>query len=243
MVVMHYISINHFSTEPLYRQIKQSIKNAILNSILKHNDTLPSEHKIMEVFEVSSTVIKKAYQALEAEQLIIRIRGKGTFINYPPKISINLPFNMRTNPNLTIKIRNLSSTGIDSSSPVAMMFQSTKKIAKIKRIIFMNDQLTTYQEIFFPYKDRKQISEYMTLSKHFKDIIFEELANPEKSYLINKHGIKKATHIEAKFLNIEEGFPLHRITSYIYDPNNQVRFIIFTFIRGDVVSFRLDRKL
>jgi DNA-binding GntR family transcriptional regulator len=240
---MHYISINHFSTEPLYRQIKQSIKNAILNTVLKHNDLLPSEHKIMEVFEVSSTVIKKAYQALEDEQLVTRVRGKGTFINYPPKISVNLPFNMKTNPNLSIKIKNLSSTNIPASSPVAMMFQSSKKVAKIKRVIFMNDQLTTYQEIFYPYKDRKQISEYMILSKSFKEIIFEELPNPEKAYLINKHGIKKATHIESKFLNIEEGFPLHRITSYIYDLNGQPRFIVFTFIRGDMVSMRMDRKL
>ena len=43
---MDYITINKYSLVPLYSQLKESIKEAIQNGILKPGDKLPTEHEI-----------------------------------------------------------------------------------------------------------------------------------------------------------------------------------------------------
>ena len=42
---MDYITINKYSLVPLYSQLKESIKEAIQNGILKPGDKLPTEHE------------------------------------------------------------------------------------------------------------------------------------------------------------------------------------------------------
>ena len=77
---MNYIRINKFSKIPLYLQLKNSIKNAILNGVLKDKDKLPTEEFIGQVFNISRPVVRQAYQSLIDEGLITRHQGKGTFV-------------------------------------------------------------------------------------------------------------------------------------------------------------------
>ena len=240
---MDYIQLNPFSTEPLYRQLKSSIKKAILDGKLAHNFLLPSEHQVMEVFEVSSTVVKKAYQSLEDDKLIYRIRGKGTFVNNPVKMIVNLPLTFVSNASISFKVKDLMASKVDVDSPVAALFKNPIHIVKIKRVVLTNDVLTTYQEIFFHNQDRKVISQYLQKELTIRDIIFQQIPLYQKGELISKHGIKKATSIESTFLNIEIGAPLHKLASYIYDENHLLKFVVYTFIRGDIVSLRFDKKL
>ncbi len=58
---MEYIQLNPFDTEPLYRQLKNAIKKAILSQRLKHQEELPSENTLVNLFDISSTVVKAAY--------------------------------------------------------------------------------------------------------------------------------------------------------------------------------------
>lgn len=241
--LMDYIQLNPFTTEPLYRQLKSSIKKAILDGVLSHNFLLPSEHQVMEVFEVSSTVVKKAYQALEDENLIYRIRGKGTFVHNPVKIIVNLPLTFVNNASLTFKVKDLMASKIEADSPVALLFKNPNHIVKIKRLVLTNNLLTTYQEVYFYNQDRKVISQYLQKEITVKDLIFQQIPFYQKGQMISKHGIKKATTAEATFLNIEVGAPLHKIASYIYDELHALRFVVYTFIRGDMVSLRYDKKL
>lgn len=243
LINMEYIQLNPFDTEPMYRQLKSSIKKAILNGVIKHNYLLPSEHQLMQVFEVSSTVVKKAYQSLEDERLIRRVRGQGTFVDYPIKITINLPLTFANNINIHFKVHNLMMSSIPSTSPVAAFFASPNKLVKIKRIIYTNDVATTYQEIFFHNHDRKVMSQYIQNKLSVKDIMFTQIPNYQKGELVSKHGIKKATAIEATFLDINVGAPLHKIASYVYDESRHLKFLVYTFIRGDIVALRFDKKL
>lgn len=240
---MDYIQLNPFDTEPMYRQLKSSIKKAILGGVIKHDSLLPSEHQLMQVFEVSSTVVKKAYQSLEDEHLIRRVRGQGTFVDYPVKIIINLPLTFANNANIQFKIHNLMMSSVPSDSPVAEMFSSPNKLVKIKRVIYTNDVLTTYQEIFFHNQDRRVMTQYIQNKISVKEIMFTQIPNYQKGELVSKHGIKKATAIEGTFLNVEVGAPLHKIASYVYDDMHQLKFVVYTFIRGDIVALRFDKKL
>jgi len=78
---MNYIHLNKFLSTPLYKQLKDSIKNAILSNELKDKDQLPTEESICSIFNISRPVVRQAYKELIKEGLVTRIQGKGSFVN------------------------------------------------------------------------------------------------------------------------------------------------------------------
>ena len=242
LLIMNYIQLNPFDTEPLYRQLKNSIKKAILSDHIKHEEELPSENTLVGLLDISSTVVKSAYESLESDGLIKRIRGKGTFVNHPKSLVINLPFVYGPSNNIDFNVNTVSALTLKPSSPIWAYFPKAKTITKIRRLIKMNQILTTYQEVFLPNQSRDTLSDLILGTKQLKEVILSSATDAKKGKWINQHGMKKATHIEANFLNIPIGAPLHKILSTIYESNRLIG-LVFTFIRGDVVSFRYDKKL
>ncbi|HLA81205.1 MAG TPA: GntR family transcriptional regulator, partial [Thermoleophilia bacterium] len=65
---------------PLYYQVMRSLKEDILSGRFGSEDKLPSEAELTQVFKVSRVVVRQALKILEGEGLIVRIKGKGTFV-------------------------------------------------------------------------------------------------------------------------------------------------------------------
>ena len=91
---MNYIHLNKFLTTPLYLQLKNSIKNAILSGELKDKEKLPTEESICSVFNISRPVVRQAYNELIKEGLINRIQGKGSYVQKKLMIS-NLMYTVK----------------------------------------------------------------------------------------------------------------------------------------------------
>ena len=85
---MDYITINKSSLVPLYSQLKESIKEAIQNGILKPGDKLPTEHEICNHFNLSRTVTRQAFYELMSEGYIVRYKSRGTFVNQQSKENV-----------------------------------------------------------------------------------------------------------------------------------------------------------
>jgi len=81
---MNYIYLNKELRMPLYKQIHQSIRNAILSGELENNAALPFEEEIAEFYNVSRIAVRMAYEALANEGLIVRIKRRGTFVSKRP---------------------------------------------------------------------------------------------------------------------------------------------------------------
>ncbi|MCJ8007475.1 GntR family transcriptional regulator [Lederbergia wuyishanensis] len=67
---------------PLYKQIYENILQKIQTGELKHGDKIPSEKELADGFQVSRITSKKALDLLAQEQIIERVQGKGSFVNY-----------------------------------------------------------------------------------------------------------------------------------------------------------------
>ena len=65
---------------PIYEQIVDQIKKSIYNEELKEKDKLPSVRSLSNTLRISALTVKKAYDALEQEGLIITVHGKGSYI-------------------------------------------------------------------------------------------------------------------------------------------------------------------
>lgn len=76
------IIINNSSMQPIYEQIINQIKTAILQGEIKENDPLPSVRTLAKDLRISALTAKKAYDSLEQEGFIVTVHGKGSFVSH-----------------------------------------------------------------------------------------------------------------------------------------------------------------
>jgi GntR family transcriptional regulator len=66
---------------PIYEQIVDQIKAAIVVGDIKPGDLLPSVRQQSKDLRISALTAKKAYDALEEEGFVTTVHGKGTFVS------------------------------------------------------------------------------------------------------------------------------------------------------------------
>lgn len=72
--------IQHSSMMPIYEQLIEQIKGAIIQGELNENDSLPSVRSLAKELKISALTVKKAYDALDQEGMITTVHGKGSFV-------------------------------------------------------------------------------------------------------------------------------------------------------------------
>ena len=68
---------------PIYTQISNQIKEAILTGQLQNGEALPSIRGLSADLKISVITTKKAYEELEQEGMIYSVPGKGFFVDDP----------------------------------------------------------------------------------------------------------------------------------------------------------------
>ena len=68
------------SFRPLYDQIKILITQSLIAGEWRPGESIPSEIELANRFQVSQGTVRKAIDALAAENILVRRQGKGTFV-------------------------------------------------------------------------------------------------------------------------------------------------------------------
>ena len=79
--------IDRSSPVPFYFQLKKVLAEEITTGRWPPGERLPSEPSICSHFEVSRTTVRQAFAELDAEGMIRREKGRGTFIAQPRSTS------------------------------------------------------------------------------------------------------------------------------------------------------------
>ena len=72
--------ISNASGIPIYEQIKQQVKAAILSGELQEEETLPSLRTLAKDLKISVLTVTRAYTELEQEGFVKNIQGRGCFV-------------------------------------------------------------------------------------------------------------------------------------------------------------------
>lgn len=81
-------TINTKSQLPIYEQIVQKIKEQVVKGILQEGEKILSIREFASRIGVNPNTVSKAYQELERQEVIVTVKGKGTFIaNQEDKVS------------------------------------------------------------------------------------------------------------------------------------------------------------
>lgn len=74
------IIISNASGVPIYEQIKEQIKAAILSGELSDGEQLPSIRGLAKDLKISVITTMRAYNDLELEGYVVTVQGKGCYV-------------------------------------------------------------------------------------------------------------------------------------------------------------------
>lgn len=74
------IIISNGSSKPIYEQIADQIKAAIMNGDLTEGEALPSIRTLANDLRISVITTKRAYAELEEAGFVDTVQGKGSFV-------------------------------------------------------------------------------------------------------------------------------------------------------------------
>lgn len=82
------LTIDKNSSKPYYEQLVLGIKQQVVTGILQPGDRLPSVRELAKELLMNPNTISKAYKVLEVENVIVTVKGKGTFIKNTENIPV-----------------------------------------------------------------------------------------------------------------------------------------------------------
>lgn len=74
------ITLSSSSMTPIYEQLTTQIKSLVIDGKLAAGEALPSVRGLAAELKISALTVKKAYDRLEEEGLIVTVHGKGSFV-------------------------------------------------------------------------------------------------------------------------------------------------------------------
>lgn len=223
---------------PLYLQLTEQLRKDIESGVYKRGQKIPTELELCDLYKVSRITVRKALKELEKENLLVRERGKGTFISMVMlrrDIAHNTSFTKicqatnQTPGAKTIKSVIEEATEEDQE---ALKLPPGSRVIVLERIRYANSVPVAIEFSRFP--------------ERFSFLLDEDLNNASLlSILSEKYGIKftnssykviklvYAAYEQAKYLSLSPGYPLISIASLSNDADGTPSHRSLQLIVGD----------
>lgn len=237
------------SPVPMYYQIEKYIEDLIENKNLKQGDRIPSEHELTEQFQVSRMTVRQAVMDLVNAGILMRRKGKGTFVSGQRKIEKSLNgLNGFTedmiNRGMKPDSRLLDFQKMRPPAPVRkrLSLEDEEEVYAIKRTRLADDLPMAIETTFIPAALVPNLS-----SGAFNQSLYDYI---EKKYgLILDHADQSleaalVTAEEAAILEVPKGSPVLLIERCSYLAGEKALEYTRSLYRADRYKFmiRLPRK-
>lgn len=233
---------------PLYFQLASIIKRGIKAGMIKTGDMLPSESELCDNYNVSRSTVRRAIGDLESEGLVVRRRGKGTFISRP-KMNRNLEDvysfskEMRSFglvPSSNILEFNKITAGADLRDSLEIE-EGSDNVYRIVRIRCANEEPLILETTFIPVYVIPNLKEEMFESESLYESISERTGNvpfeAEESYEAVTLDKESARLLDCQ--NNSSGFYIERKARM---QNGAVFELTQAIARGDRTKFVVKLK-
>ncbi|MCB0301770.1 MAG: GntR family transcriptional regulator [Calditrichaeota bacterium] len=109
------ITINPDDPIPVFAQIIEQIKKAVLDCGLKSGDALPSIRQLANDLELNHNTVAKAYRLLERDSVIQTKGYRGTFIHPDARANSTVDLNAWAETRLSEVIKKIRESGVTDS--------------------------------------------------------------------------------------------------------------------------------
>jgi GntR family transcriptional regulator len=237
---------NPKSDLPLYSQLESYMKMQIQAGFLKPGDKMITEMEICEILNVSRTTVRLAMNNMVDEGLIIRRRGRGSFIGeqkFRRKIDYMYNFTENIQRMSAVPSSNVLENKIIKANDIVtgklQLPEENLQVFFLQRIRCANDVPILLESTYIPYFLCKGIEKF-----DFKTMsLYSILSN---NYSINPyHAIETIEAIvldpkAAKMLKCEKRMPGYKIERTSYLDSAYVFEYTTSVTRADKCVFRLD---
>lgn len=223
--------IDKNSPIPVYYQLKEDIKQKIANEVWKVGQCIDSERELSENYGVSRMTVRQALGELVKEGLLVREKGKGTFVCEPKvKQKDMMSFSeiiKKSGRKLQTKV--LKFELIETPEEVQDIFE-VEKIYEINRLRIVDDEVVANEKVYIPKDYCENLNETMLKGSLFK--ILEEVGYKVE----NSESELKAIIMDDELRNlfqVEEQAPLLQSFNKVFTNDDKVLFVEEAVYRSD----------
>ena len=140
---------------PLYQQIKSLMTLRLQASEWRPGEAIPSELELAARFKVSQGTVRKAVDALAADNLLVRRQGKGTFVSTHAAQNVQYRF-LRLMPNdgpiVGAQRRFIDCRRLRAPADVArsLGLKSGEAVVNVQRVLSFGGSPTVLDDIWLP---------------------------------------------------------------------------------------------
>ena len=232
---------------PLYYQVETVLRNKIFSGELSPAFTLPSEDALAEEYQVSRITIRQALSLLEKDGLVIRKRGKGTFVSEGVAIPESPKWNGSLEDLILMGIKTKTEVlEMSNIYPPEMVRERLKltggaQVLRIGKIRSVEKSPFSYVLNYLPSDIGKDIhSEDLTLKPLL--MILEENLGLVAARAEQTVEATIADSRVASLLDIRVGDPLLKVERVVYDPNKMPIEYVSVLYRADRYFFTVKLK-
>jgi len=241
-------TLRNESVQPLYTQIKEILKQRIIEGDYEVHERLPSESEMMKVFGVSRITVRQALRDLHSDGLVFSVQGKGTFVSRPKAVqdiqSLQGFGEAMTPKGYETSARVVSVQEKNASNDIAEALQLSRgsQVVELTRIRYLNREPISVDNSFFPLEIGQRL-----LGRDLTQDVFPMLENDFNIALAHadlKIEAMPATAELAQHLNIDDGASILRIQRLVFSQTGEPLDFEYLSYRGDAFQYhlRVDRQ-
>jgi GntR family transcriptional regulator len=239
-------SIDRSSPIPYYIQVRDALQMRIQDGSWHPGDQIPGEPELCRMFDVSRTVIRQALNDLVYRGLLVRKKGKGTFVA-EPKIRESLVQKLTgfhqdmLEQGYTPVTRVLKQGLVPANRKVAayLGIEEGTDVVEIERLRFVQDEPIQLTTTYLPYRvcpellhqDLVNQSLYMFLERQCGIMIARGHRSIEAV---------PANDYEARLLQVKKGAPLIMLNSVSFLSDGTPVEYYHALHRGDRTRFEVE---
>lgn len=203
--------------QPLYRQLTDLLRRDIKNGVYQDGSKIPTEIELGQIYGVSRITVRNALEELTKENLLIRKRGKGTFVaskKLERDITRASSFTELCEASGLRPGAKVTRLAIEDATPLdieELRLEAGAKVVVVERVRFADDVPVALEIDRFP----ESYSFLLTEELNNRSIL-KIVAERRGISFVNTHRTIElvfATYAIAKFLDVPDGYPLISISS------------------------------
>ncbi|KVM69688.1 GntR family transcriptional regulator [Burkholderia gladioli] len=237
------------SPQPLYEQIKDTLRSRILDGSYPPHSRMPSESELCAMYGVSRITVRQALGDLQKEGLVFRLHGKGTFVSKPKAFQnvASLQGFAEAMSSMGYEIVNqLRSFGIvkaDRHVAARLNLPEGASVAEIHRVRLLNREPVSLEITWVPEALGKRLAGADLATRDIFLILENDCGVPLGHADLSIDAILADDDI-VEALRVEDGSPVLRIERLTHDEAGAPIDYEHLYFRGDAFQYRLrvDRR-
>jgi GntR family transcriptional regulator len=235
------------SPAPLYFQLFTVLNDAINRGLIPNGARMPSEKDISDCFDVSRITARRTLAELAAKGLVVRHRGKGTFVQHGySREPIVAP--------LGAMAESLGDLGPDTTLTVLAKRMATPP-PELQVAFGVDDGARICQLVRVRSQQGRPFAHYVSWTPAFKaSMPRKELEGASRVALFEKYGLRIARMARflsaegaapdvARALDVSSGKPLLKLVRFSYDADGRLQDHLTALYNTDVFSYKVETRV